>query len=78
MEWHGSDDPADPAHLDAPPGTWGQADMTIGRGSAKRARRGARFFPPQARLGNWLVSSACSVFSLCTAYMNIGLSVIRL
>src|SRR2546425_2838547 len=53
MDGDGSDDPADlPMMLT--PVLEGQADMTIGSRVGKRAERGA--IPPQARLGNWLVS----------------------
>lgn len=53
MDGDGSDDPADlPMMLT--PVLEGQADMTIGSRIGKRAERGA--IPPQARLGNWLVS----------------------
>ena len=53
MDGDGSDDPADlPMMLT--PVLEGQADLTIGSRIGKRAERGA--IPPQARLGNWLVS----------------------
>ena len=53
MDGDGSDDPADlPAMLG--PISEGQADFVIGSRVSKRAERGA--VPPQARLGNWLVS----------------------
>ena len=53
MDGDGSDDPADlPMMLT--PVLEGQADMTIGSRIGKRAER--RAIPPQARLGNWLVS----------------------
>lgn len=53
MDGDGSDDPADlPQMLE--PVLAGQADMTIGSRVTRRAERGA--IPPQARLGNWLVS----------------------
>jgi glycosyltransferase involved in cell wall biosynthesis len=53
MDGDGSDDPADlPAMLE--PISAGQADFVIGSRVSKRAERGA--VPPQARLGNWLVS----------------------
>ena len=53
MDGDGSDDPADlPAMLK--PISAGQADFVIGSRVSKRAERGS--VPPQARLGNWLVS----------------------
>ena len=53
MDGDGSDDPADlPMILE--PISAGNADFVIGSRVSKRAERGA--IPPQARLGNWLVS----------------------
>ena len=53
MDGDGSDDPADlPMMLE--PISNGRADFVIGSRVSKRAVRGA--VPPQARLGNWLVS----------------------
>jgi glycosyltransferase involved in cell wall biosynthesis len=53
MDGDGSDDPADlPMMLE--PISNGRADFVIGSRVSKRAERGA--VPPQARLGNWLVS----------------------
>jgi len=53
MDGDGSDDPADlPMILE--PISVGSADFVIGSRVSKRAERGA--VPPQARLGNWLVS----------------------
>ncbi len=53
MDGDGSDDPADlPVMLE--PISNGRADFVIGSRVSKRADRGA--VPPQARLGNWLVS----------------------
>ena len=53
MDGDGSDDPADlPAMLE--PIRESQADFVIGSRVSKRAERGA--VPPQALLGNWLVS----------------------
>src|SRR6266571_7328369 len=53
MDGDGSDDPADlPMMLR--PMREGRADFVIGSRVSKRAARGA--VPPQARLGNWLVS----------------------
>ncbi len=53
MDGDGSDDPADlPAML--APIRAGHADMVIGSRVSRRSERGA--IPPQARLGNWLVS----------------------
>jgi len=53
MDGDGSDDPADlPMMLT--PVMEGQADFVIGSRVDKRSERGA--IPPQARLGNWLVS----------------------
>ncbi len=53
MDGDGSDDPADLPEMLAPV-LEGRADMTIGSRVTSRAERGA--VPPQARLGNWLVS----------------------
>ncbi len=53
MDGDGSDDPADlPMMLR--PISEGRADIVIGSRVSERAERGA--VPPQARLGNWLVS----------------------
>jgi len=53
MDGDGSDDPADlPMMLR--PVREGRADLVIGSRVSERAERGA--VPPQARLGNWLVS----------------------
>ena len=53
MDGDGSDDPADlPMMLT--PVSEGRADFVIGSRVSKRAEQGA--IPPQARLGNWLVS----------------------
>src|SRR6266550_2790060 len=53
MDGDGSDDPADLPML-LRPICEGRADFVIGSRVSKRAVRGA--VPPQARLGNWLVS----------------------
>ncbi len=53
MDGDGSDDPAD-LHLLLTPVLEGKAEMTIGSRVTSQAERGA--VPPQARLGNWLVS----------------------
>jgi len=53
MDGDGSDDPADLPMMLAPL-LEGRADMTIGSRVSRRAERGS--VPPQARLGNWLVS----------------------
>lgn len=53
MDGDGSDDPADLPMMLAPV-MEGRAEMTIGSRVSVRAERGA--VPPQARLGNWLVS----------------------
>src|ERR1700736_2449787 len=58
MDGDGSDDPADLSMM-LTPLLEGQADMTIGSRVGKRAERGA--IPPQARLGNWLVSRMISI-----------------
>lgn len=54
MDGDGSDDPAD-LNLMLKPLLEGRADFVIGSRVSKNAERGA--VPPQARLGNWLVSS---------------------
>jgi glycosyltransferase involved in cell wall biosynthesis len=54
MDGDGSDDPAD-LNLMLKPLLEGRADFVIGSRVSKNAERGA--LPPQARLGNWLVSS---------------------
>ena len=53
MDGDGSDDPADLPML-LTPLLEGQAEMTIGSRVSRHSERGA--IPPQARLGNWLVS----------------------
>src|SRR5712691_4086597 len=53
MDGDGSDDPADLAAMLAPVRE-GRADLVIGSRVTARAEQGA--VPPQARLGNWLVS----------------------
>lgn len=53
MDGDGSDDPAD-LEMMLMPVLEGQADFVIGSRVGPRAERGA--IPPQARLGNWLVS----------------------
>ena len=53
MDGDGSDNPADLPHMLAPV-LAGQAQLTMGSRVGKNAERGA--VPPQARLGNWLVS----------------------
>ena len=59
MDGDGSDDPADlPAMLT--PVIEGKADFSIGSRVTIRSERGA--IPPQARLGNWLVSHMISLF----------------
>ncbi len=57
MDGDGSDDPDDLPMMLAPLGK-GQADFVIGSRVDKRSERGA--IPPQARLGNWLVSRMIS------------------
>lgn len=58
MDGDGSDDPADlPMMLT--PVLEEQADMAIGSRVSKRAEHGA--IPPQARLGNWLVSHTIGI-----------------
>lgn len=54
MDGDGSDDPAD-LGLMLKPLLEGRADFVIGSRVSKNAARGA--VPPQARLGNWLVST---------------------
>lgn len=58
MDGDGSDDPADLPMMLAPVSE-GRADMVIGSRVSKRAERGA--VPPQAHLGNWLVSRMISI-----------------
>jgi glycosyltransferase involved in cell wall biosynthesis len=53
IDGDGSDDPADLPMMLAPI-TEGSADLVIGSRVSERSERGA--IPPQARLGNWLVS----------------------
>src|SRR5438445_7439372 len=53
MDGDGSDDPADLSMMLGPMRD-GRADLVIGSRVSERAERGA--VPPQARLGNWLVS----------------------
>ncbi|MBV9230488.1 MAG: glycosyltransferase family 2 protein [Chloroflexi bacterium] len=53
MDGDGSDDPAD-LSLMLSPVSEGRTDFAIGSRVSKRSERGA--IPPQARLGNWLVS----------------------
>ena len=53
MDGDGSDDPADLPMMLAPVSE-GHADLSIGSRVTTRSERGA--IPPQARLGNWLVS----------------------
>lgn len=53
MDGDGSDDPADLPMMLAPMRE-GRADLVIGARVSSRSERGA--VPPQARLGNWLVS----------------------
>ncbi|SRR5579884_1561779 len=57
MDGDGSDDPADLPMMLAPLDK-GEADFVIGSRVDKRSERGA--IPPQARLGNWLVSRMIS------------------
>ncbi len=59
MDGDGSDDPVDLPRMLAPL-LEGEADLVIGSRISKRAEAGA--VPPQARLGNWLVSRFISVF----------------
>lgn len=58
MDGDGSDDPAD-LELMLAPVLEKRADFTIGSRIGPRAERGA--VPPQARLGNWLVSHMISL-----------------
>src|SRR6266567_708370 len=58
MDGDGSDDPADLPLMLAPM-LKGEADLVIGSRVSKRAEAGA--IPPQARLGNWLVSHLISL-----------------
>src|SRR5437588_12192014 len=53
MDGDGSDDPADLSMMLGPMRE-GRADFVIGSRVSERAERGA--VPPQARMGNWLVS----------------------
>jgi glycosyltransferase involved in cell wall biosynthesis len=53
IDGDGSDDPADLCMMLAPVSE-GRADFVIGSRVSKRSEQGA--IPPQARLGNWLVS----------------------
>lgn len=59
MDGDGSDDPADLPMMLAPV-VEGRAEMTIGSRVSQRSERGA--IPPQARLGNWLVSHLLRLF----------------
>ncbi len=59
MDGDGSDDPADLPMMLAPV-LEGRAEMTIGSRVTARAERGS--VPPQARLGNWLVSRLLRLF----------------
>lgn len=59
MDGDGSDDPVDLSAMLAPISA-GYADMVIGSRVSKRSERGA--IPPQARLGNWLVSRLLRFF----------------
>ncbi len=59
MDGDGSDDPADLDYLLAPV-LHNEADLVIGSRVSKAAERGA--VPPQARLGNWLVSRLLTLF----------------
>ena len=58
MDGDGSDDPADLPIMLAPIRE-GRADLVIGSRVNERSERGA--IPPQARLGNWLVSRLISL-----------------
>lgn len=58
MDGDGSDDPADLPLMLAPLFE-GRADLVMGSRVSRRAERGA--VPPQARLGNWLVSRLISL-----------------
>lgn len=59
MDGDGSDDPAD-LPLMLKPVQEGLADMSIGSRVSEGSERGA--IPPQARLGNWLVSRMIHIF----------------
>lgn len=59
MDGDGSDDPADLSMMLAPV-IERRADLVIGSRVSKRSEAGA--IPPQARLGNWLVSRLIRVF----------------
>lgn len=59
MDGDGSDDPTDLPHMLAPL-LEGKADLVIGSRIGAQAEAGA--VPPQARLGNWLVSRFISLF----------------
>lgn len=59
MDGDGSDDPADLPLMLAPL-LDGSADLVMGSRVGSRSERGA--VPPQARLGNWLVSRYLSLF----------------
>jgi len=59
MDGDGSDDPAD-LPIILRPISDGRADFVIGLRVSQRAERGA--VPPQARLGNWLVSRMIRLF----------------
>ena len=59
MDGDGSDDPADLPMILRPISD-GRADFVIGSRVSQRAERGA--VPPQARLGNWLVSRMIRLF----------------
>jgi glycosyltransferase involved in cell wall biosynthesis len=59
MDGDGSDDPADLPYMLAPI-IEGVADFSIGSRVTTRSERGA--IPPQARLGNWLVSQMIHLF----------------
>ena len=59
MDGDGSDDPADLPLMLAPL-IAGKGDLVIGSRVSKRSERGA--IPPQARLGNWLVSRLLRFF----------------
>jgi hypothetical protein len=59
MDGDGSDDPAD-LPIILRPISDGRADFVIGSRVSQRAERGA--VPPQARLGNWLVSRMIRLF----------------
>lgn len=59
MDGDGSDDPADLPLMLAPL-LEGSADLVMGSRVGRRSERGA--VPPQARLGNWLVSRSLSLF----------------